>query len=413
MGVARERITLAQARRTALAAQGFGGRPSGPVTMRQVQRLVDRVGVLQIDSVNVLSRSHYLPAFSRLGGYDRGLLDRAASKPPRRLVEYWAHEASFVPPETHRLLRWRMQRARDEAWGGMREVAAQKELLQQVLDVVAGHGPVTAKQLEAHLGHEKPRDRSNWGWNWSDAKRAVGYLFWDGQISSAGRTTQFERRYDLPERVLPPAVSQAPDPTPADARRELVAVSAAAMGVATEPDLRDYFRLKPEESRAAIAELVEAGRLTPVEVAGWSRPAYLSASATFPRRVTGRALLSPFDNLIWFRPRTEALWDFRFRLEIYTPEEKRVHGYYVLPFLVDDRLVARVDLKADRFVGDGVLRVRAAHAEAWVEPAGETPRVAAELAAELRDLADWLGLPDVAVEPFGDLAPALAHAVRG
>lgn len=407
-------MSIAQARRVALAAQGFARpRPSGPgvVSIRAVQRVIDTVGVLQIDSVNVLSRSHYLPVFSRLGSYDRALLDRAAGRAPRRLVEYWAHEASFVPPSTHRLLRWRMSRAAEEAWGGMVSTARDRaDLLEKVVAVVAEHGPLTAKEVEAHVDDgPRLRDRTEWGWNWSDVKRAVGYLFWDGQISSAGRTTQFERRYDLPERVLPAVVARAPDPAPDEARRELVAIAAAALGVATEQDLRDYFRLRPAETRRAIADLVGAGRLSPVSVKGWGRPAYLEASARLPRRVQAQALLSPFDSLIWFRERTEALWDFRFRLEIYTPTHKRVHGYYVLPFLLGDRLVGRVDLKADRLARDGVLRVRAA----WHEPRHPPAEVAGPLAEELHRLAGWLGLPEVAVEPFGDLAPALAREVLG
>ena len=407
---ARERIGLPQARRVALAAQGFAApQVAGPAGIRHVQRVVDTVGVLQIDSVNVLSRSHYLPVFSRLGPYQRALLDRAADTGPRRLVEYWAHEASFVPPATHRLLRWRMARAAEEAWGGMTATARERaDLLGQVLAVVAEHGPLTSKEIESWIGEEKPLVRTHWGWNWSDVKRAVGYLFWDGQISSAGRSTQFERRYDLPARVLPEAIGQAPDPEPAEARRELVAIASGAMGVAPERALRDYFRLRPGETRVAIAELVEAGRLHPVTVAGWARPGYLHPAARFPRKVEARALLSPFDSLIWFRDRTEALWDFRFRLEIYTPAQKRVHGYYVLPFLLGDRLVARVDLKADRFTGDGVLRVKAS----WLEQGEDPLEVAPELAAELQLMAGWLGLAGVVVTPVGDLSGPLAHAVR-
>lgn len=402
-------MSIAQARRVALAAQGFG-RPPGAAepTMRQVQRVIDTVGVLQIDSVNVLSRSHYLPVFSRLGGYDRKLLDRASSRSPRRVVEYWAHEASFVPPSTHRLLRWRMARA-DEAWSGMVSVARERaDLLERVVDVVAGHGPVTSKEIEAHVGDGPlPVRTREWGWNWTDVKRIVGYLFWNGQISSAGRTAQFERRYDLPGRVLPAPVASAPDPEPDDARRELVAIAARAMGVATERDLRDYFRLKPAENRRAVAELVEDGRLLPVTVRGWARPAYLDPAARLPRRLHAQALLSPFDSLIWFRERTEALWDFRFRLEIYTPEHKRVHGYYVLPFLLGDRLAGRVDLKADRLVPGGLLRVKAA----WHEPGQRPDEVAEPLAVELHRLAEWLGLAGVLVEPCGDLAAALHRAV--
>jgi uncharacterized protein YcaQ len=413
----RERLSAAQARRIALAAQGFAvpRRPAstGPVTMRQIQGVIDRVGVVQIDSVNVFSRSHYMPFFSRLGPYDRSLPDRAAAGRPRRLVEYWAHEASFVPPSTHRLLRFRMARAHDEAWGGMIRTARELPgVLATVRGVVADHGPLTAGEIERLLEEPDTRDRSNWGWNWSQTKRALEFLFWAGVISSAGRTAQFERRYDLTERVLPPEVVAAPEVPHTDAVRELVRIAARACGVASERSLRDYFRLRPPEARAAVAELVEAGELRPVEVAGWARPAFLHADAKLPRWVRARALLSPFDSLVWERDRTEAVFGFRYRIEIYTPAERRLHGYYVLPFLLGDQLVARVDLKSDRTPGGGVLRVRAAWAETAVGPGtGRHGEVAAELAAELAVTADWLGLAGVTVEPRGDLAAALSTAV--
>ncbi|GAB7193699.1 winged helix-turn-helix domain-containing protein [Kineococcus sp. NUM-3379] len=364
---------------------------------------------MQIDSVNVVSRSHYLPFFSRLGPYDRDLLDRACGARPHRFVEYWAHEASLVAPATHRLLRWRMERAAQDAWGSMRSVARESpQLLDDVLAAVTGRGASTARELEALLASAAaPVEREHWGWNWSQVKRACEHLFWAGALTSAGRTAQFERRYDLPARVLPAHVLAAPDPSPQEAVRELVALSASATGVATEPTLRDYFRLRPQQSRQAVAELVEAGRLEPVQVQGWARPAYLSSGAVLPR-VRARALLSPFDSLVWHRERTEQLWGFRFRLEVYTPAAARVHGYYVLPFLLGERLVARVDLKADRAAagGRGVLRVRAAWAEACAPPG-----TAAELAAELAQLAAWLGLASTSVEAAGDLAPALAAEV--
>jgi uncharacterized protein len=410
-------MSLAQARRVALAAQGFGIErvqpgEGQPITMRQIQRVIDTVGILQIDSVNVLTRSHYLPMFSRLGDYPRELLDRASGTGPRRLVEYWAHEASFIPPQTHRLLHWRMARAAEEAWGGMTRTARERtDLLEQVRLVVAEHGPLTAAATEKLIEDDQPRQRTGeWGWNWSDVKRAISFLFWAGEISSAGRTSQFERRYAVPARVLPAEVAAAPEPDPADARRELVRIAARATGVATERDLRDYFRLKPGEGRIAISELVEAGELLPITVEGWKRPAYLHPQARVPRRISTRALLSPFDSLVWERTRTEELWDFRLRLEIYTPAAKRVHGYYVLPFLLGDRLVGRVDLKADRAPGGGgVLLVRAA----WIEPGVQPGAVAPELAEELSLMARWLGLDAVRVEPVGDLGPALfSHLPR-
>nr|WP_320668922.1 crosslink repair DNA glycosylase YcaQ family protein [Patulibacter sp. DM4] len=408
-------LSTAQARRIALAAQGFADRhhrrPPARVTMAHVQRVIDRVGLLQIDSVNVLTRAHHLPLFSRIGPYDLALLDRAAGRRPRRLVEYWAHEASFVPPETHRLLRWRMARVEEEAWGGIRRAGQDRELVAVVEAEIAEHGPLTAVELERRLTEDhqvSAREGNGYGWNWSQAKRVLEYLFFCGRVTSAGRTPQFERRYDLPERVLPPAVAAAPDPAPEDAIRELVRIAARAHGVATEQCLRDYFRLRPSQVRPAIADLVAAGELLPARIEGWSRPAFLHAEARRPRRVDARALLVAFDPLIFERTRTEALFGFRYRIEIYVPREKRVHGYYVLPFLLGEQLVGRVDLKADRAAG--TLRVQAAHGEreqrGWDEQ-----RVAGELAAELRSMAGWLGLDGVAVEPRGDLAPALARAV--
>ena len=391
------RLTKAQARRIALAAQGFADpRPApGAVTTRHLQRVIDRVGVVQIDSVNVVVRSHYLPFFSRLGAYDRELLDRARDRAPRRVVEYWAHEASLIPPQTWPLLDFRMQRALHESWGGMQRVARDHaELVEAVFEEVVARGPLTSRQVEAALEHDLPREREHWGWNWSLVKNALEHLFWSGRITSAGRTQQFERRYAALERVLPRAVAaQAVDPTlrptHEHAFRELVMIGAAALGVGTEQCLRDYFRLKPEQARPAIASLVEEGALVPATIEGWARPAYLHPQARRPRKVTAQALLSPFDSLIWQRDRTAALFDFAYRLEIYVPAHLRVHGYYVLPFLFGEQLVARCDLKADRAAG--VLRVHAVH---WEPGAPDEARAA--LDAELMVMAGWLGLDGVA-----------------
>jgi uncharacterized protein YcaQ len=395
-----ERLSAATARRIALAAQGFAEpRPGGAVGTRQLRRLAERLAVIQIDSVNVVSRAHYLPAFSRLGSYPRAVLDNLTAR--RHVVfEYWAHEASFLPVRLQPHLRWRMAAAEEHAWGNM--VRLQRErpgYVAKVLDRVRTAGPLKASDLD-----EPKPDRPGAMWNWHAGKVALEWLFFTGVITATHRTTSFEKVYDLTERVLPAEVLRMPTPEPADAVRELVRTGARALGVATERDLRDYFRLRPEATRAAIAELVEAGELRPVEVAGWGAPAWLDPEARRPRWIRACALVSPFDSLVWERPRVERIFDFRYRIEIYTPAAKRVHGYYVLPFLLGDQLVARVDLKADRQAG--ILRVQAAFGEQGIERA----LVAAALADELRLMADWLELDAVAVADRGDLAGDLARA---
>jgi uncharacterized protein YcaQ len=393
-------LTLAQARRIALAAQGFTDPiPSGVPTLRHLRRVLGRIGLIQMDSVNVLQRAHYLPLYSRLGPYPMDLLERAAYRRPPALFEYWAHEASLLPVELQPLMRWRMANAARHAWGGMLRIAReQPDLVAWVLAEVRAKGPVTAAEIEWDA---TPKRHVNWGWNWSEVKRALEWLFYAGQVTSAGRNGAWARLYDLPERVLPPEVLDSPTPEPAEARRELVRISARALGVAAEAELRDYFRLPVLGFKEAIADLVEEGELIPVQVAGWKQRAYRYREAKLPRWVRASALLSPFDPLIWERSRTERLFGFRYRIEIYVPAPQRVYGYYVLPFLLGDQLVARVDLKADRQAG--VLRIPAA----WVEPGADRDETAEALAAELRRLAGWLGLSEVATPERGDFAQAL------
>ncbi len=377
----RESLSAAEARRVALAAQGFGR----PRVAGRLMGAVERLGLVQIDSVNVLERAHYLPLFSRLGPYDRTALDRAAHYAPRRLFEYWGHEASLIPVATQPLLRWRMERAAHESWGGMRRVARERpELLERILEAVRERGPLPAGAI---VEEGRPKRAGPW-WDWSDVKRGFEFLFWSGQLSSA-RRRGFERHYDLPERVLPRAVTDAPTPNVEEAQRGLLRIASRALGVATESDLRDYFRLGAAEAAPRVAELVEAGDLVPVTVEGWRRPAYLDRAARVPRRIEARALVGPFDSLIWERPRVERVFGFRYRLEIYVPADKRVHGYYVLPLLLGDRLVARVDLKADRKAG--VLLVQATHHEP-----DASPETGEALREELELLAGFLGLEGVA-----------------
>jgi uncharacterized protein len=391
-----------QARRVALAAQGFTRpRPTTPVNARGLRRLLEHTQLLQIDSVNVLQRAHYLPGWSRLGAYSTATLDAMAYK-RRELFEYWGHEASLMPMELHPLMRWRMRRAEQkfETWGRLAKLAQERpDYIEHVYGTVRERGPVTAGEL----AEEERRGTDHWGWNWTDSKVAIEFLFWAGRVAVLERRN-FERRYDMPERVIPADVLALPTPSEEEAHRELLVRAARACGVGTVSDLADYFRIRNPLARPRIAELVEDGRLVEVEVHGWRHPGYAVPDLVVPRKSARRALLVPFDPLIWERDRTERLFGFRYRIEIYTPAEKRVHGYYVLPFLLGDALVARVDLKSDRQAQ--VLRVQGAFAEP-----GAPPHAAEELAAELRELARWLGLDGVAVTPRGDLAVALARAL--
>ncbi|PSJ63772.1 winged helix-turn-helix domain-containing protein [Pseudaminobacter soli (ex Li et al. 2025)] len=393
----KEKISLKQARRIALAAQGFGDpRPAGPVGWRQMNKMLSRIGLLQIDSVSVVVRAHYMPLFSRLGPYPRDLLDKAANSKKRSLFEYWAHEASLLPVETYPLMRWRMERAsrHEEMYTGLAKWARKNtQLIDDIYSEVVARGPIAASDIDGAKG-------SGGWWGWSDEKHAFEWLFWAGRITTASRRG-FERLYDLPERVLPPAIYNAAVPQATDAHRDLLRISARALGVATVGDLRDYFRLSPADVKGRVEELVESGELLPVRVEGWSQQAYLHTGARIPRKVEARALLAPFDPVVWERSRAERLFGFRYRIEIYTPAAKRQYGYYVLPFLLGDTIAARVDLKADRPAG--VLRVQAAYAEP-----GAPAHTAEALADELRLMAQWLELERIEVVPAGDLAPALS-----
>ncbi|NUP60533.1 MAG: winged helix-turn-helix domain-containing protein [Pseudarthrobacter sp.] len=396
-------LSLEQARRIALAAQGLHkGRPTGPVTARTVGHTFARLQLVQIDSVNVLVRSHFLPFFSRLGDYDRTILDRMSGSHPRRMLEYWAHEASYIRPEHYPdLLLWQ-KRAWVGATGmdpGMRSAVAAK-----ILATLARSRPLTAAELTARIGHVEERQTDNWGWNWNAVKRVLEHLFEEGVVSAASRTGQFERRYTLAAKVLPHTLPEG-EADPAAALHRLTEAAARAHGIGSLRCLADYFRTPVKATAQSVEYLVEQGRLERVSVDGWGREVFRHVEATLPRRATGRALLSPFDSLVFERRRLWELFGFHYRIEIYTPEHKRRFGYYVLPFLLRDRLVARVDLKADGAAGR--LLVKSAYAEP--DAPADT---AVELAAELALMAGWLGLPDVEVAPAGDLAAGLASEVQ-
>lgn len=398
-----QRMNAAAARRIALAAQGFGKRRPANPKRRAILDVVARTRLLQLDSVSAVVRAHYAPVFSRIGPYDRTLLDGAAwSDSPRArrgLVEYWAHEAALIPVADWPLMRWRMAEYEHGRWAGMRKAAERNPTLgKDILDVVTEVGAASAREIERHLELDKPRPKGTW-WNLSDTKLICEQLFAAGELSTA-RRVGFTRHYDLTERVVPADIRERAI-AEADAVRELVRRASRALGIATEPDLRDYYRLHRRQSAPAIAELVDAGELVPVDVDGWDAPAYLHPEASIPRRITGAALLCPFDPLIFFRPRTQRVFDFHYRIEIYTPEPKRVHGYYVFPFLLDGKLVGRVDLRAERATG------RLLAPAAFAEPGHATAETAHALRGALREMADWLELDEVVIGERGDLAPLL------
>lgn len=392
-------LSADDARRIAIAAQGFAAERPKDVTRRHVRALADRLGAIQIDSVNVIARSHYLPPFARFGAYKHATLEDAAWGRKPDLFEYWGHAASLMPVSLQPLLRWRMAQAEHRTvWGGRDLDRDFRKYADGILKEIEKRGPVTG-------GDFADEKREAGWWNWSKGKQALEWLFYAGRITTRTRRN-FERVYDLTERVLPQGVVDTPTPSTPDAHRALLQIAARAMGVATEHDLRDYFRMPVAETRARIAELVEDGALKKVSVDGWDKPAYLDPAAKRPKLGAGGALLSPFDSLIWFRARTERLFGTRVKLEIYTPAADREHGYYVLPFLRNDAIAARVDLKSDRQTG--LLRVQAAH----LEPGAERAETIAALALELRHMAQWLGLNDVAVARRGDISAALSRALR-
>lgn len=392
-------LSIAEARRLACAAQGFG-RPSG-ATDRDVADVFSRLGAVQIDSVNVLVRSQELPLFSRLGPHDRGAIPRATSR--RRIFEYWGHAAAHLHVDLQPLFRWKMDAARSgrmRHWGLTSFYEENKSFVRRTLKRVQDDGPLTAREIST-----RTTKKGSW-WDWDESKTALEYLFLVGDVMANGRSSDFSRIYDVAERVLPPRIATRATPNEADARRELVLRAARAMGVATSADLADYFRLDHASTKRAIAGLIEDGSLRTVSVEGWKETAYIPRGAAVPATMRASALLSPFDSLVWFRPRNERLFNFHYRIEIYTPEPKRTYGYYVLPFMMDGNMVARIDAKADR--ASGTLLVPGAFAE----PKAPLAQTAAELASSLRSMMQWLGLESIDVGRKGNLARPLASALR-
>jgi uncharacterized protein YcaQ len=398
-------ISSAQARRIALHAQGFGkARPARP-TAAHLRAVVRRLGAVQIDAVNVLVRAQYLTLYSRLGPYPVRLLDDLVHK-RRHAFEYWGHAASILPIEFHPLVRWRMARhAADKNWLAFVERLNRERpgYLDAVLAEIADRGPLTYPELTDPARRERDHSRYSestllW-YRWSDGKTALEGLFNAGMLATAGRRNG-QRQYDLPERVVPTSVLALPTPSDEDAQRALVLHAATALGVATAKEIAYYFYLRMATTTLRIRELVDAGELTPVRVEGWRGQAY-SPRAVTTTPVRARTLLSPFDSLLFERERVQRLFGFRHSFELYVKPVTREYGYYVLPFLLGEDLVARVDLKADR--ARGALLVLGGYAE----PGRATVEVATELAQELRTLASWLDLADVEVSARGDLAPLL------
>ncbi|WP_321338718.1 DNA glycosylase AlkZ-like family protein [uncultured Cohaesibacter sp.] len=404
-------LSKAQARRIALKAQGFLPQRRGlkRVDRRHLDALFQQVSLLQIDSVNVLDRAHYLTLFARFGAYDKTTVDRllhdvARTKGTKKkdYFEYWGHEASVMPVSLYPALKWRMERARRHqgVWGKLSRYAKENpRVIKTVLQDIADRGPLCVSDLEKRGG------RSGAWWGWNDSKIALEFLFWCGHIVAAGRAG-FTRYYDLPERIIPSDYLEVPALEEEAAHRQLMALAAKSHGIGTEKCLRDYFRLPTAEARKALNALLEEGIIEPVSVEGWNAQTYLYRDAQLPARATCRALLAPFDSLIWYRDRAEALFDFRYRIEIYVPKEKRQFGYYVLPFLMGDRLVARLDLKANR--QESILEVFAAHGEAHIDQ----DNVAEALAQELTLMAQWMGLDAIRVGERGELTRSLSEAVR-
>ena len=373
-------LSIADARALALAAQGFDtARPKTKATQRHVDALISRLGVIQIDSVNVLVRSQELPLFSRLGNHNRNAIPKATEQ--QKLFEYWGHEAAHLPVEIHPLFRWKMEAARlgkAKHWGLTSFYDDNKAFVKRMLKHVEKNGPTTSRELST-----RTEKKGTW-WDWDEAKVALEYLFLTGQLMSRGRGTDFARIYDTPERVLPGGVLNAPTPSEHDARKQLLVRSAIAQGVATASDLADYYRQKPATVKPLIAELVEEGELRVVAVDGWTEKAFVHRATKLPKQLHATALLSPFDSLVWCRPRNERLFNFHYRIEIYTPKEKRKFGYYVLPFMMNGEMVGRVDLKADR--ANSKLLVHSVHTEKGVKRS----TINDALNNELRTMASWL-----------------------